>query len=387
MRPHEKGKESIGRSRFQLTAGAGTGPPQPVGVVTHACGKVSGPVPQVRHSGVMDHEFEPLSLDQLAATLRLLRGGPAEPDWLARRLRHEFKDARLTSEKVAATVDAATVFVGRPDGRVCRLLDVLEGQTLTHRVTASTADRRDLWTNLSLQPLLVSAMFEPIPLDTGGELVAAEFGHDALLGPEGWLPEVPPGGLLAIGVKDGHVHVEALPHGVTASPEHEQRVRATVARHVRDEGWWSMDANPNRVAELNRAIGHALVEDPDLFRVPVSPLVELLHDVLSEHSRRHLFDDTAAWEAGEVVSFTVAGMPEYLYGELSRRANKYGMSLDRFIVATLGHAAWRTPFAEDLGPWEEWDLEGSARIASVHPLHGDPDPASTRAEARGLDAQ
>ncbi len=49
-------------------------------------------------------------------------------------------------------------------------------------------------------------------------------------------------------------------------------------------------------------------------------------------------------------------MPEYLHNELSRRAHKYGMSFDRFVVATLGHAAWRTPFAEDLGPWEDWDL-------------------------------
>lgn len=69
-----------------------------------------------------------------------------------------------------------------------------------------------------------------------------------------------------------------------------------------------------------------------------------------------MFVDTAAWNAGEVVSFSVAGMPEYLYGELDRRATKYGMSFDRFVVATLGHCAWRTPFAEDLGPWESWDV-------------------------------
>ena len=100
----------------------------------------------------------------------------------------------------------------------------------------------------------------------------------------------------------------------------------------------------------------------------MSPLIELLHDVLSEHSRRHLFDDTAAWDTGEVVAFSVAGMPEALHGELSRRAGRYGMSLDRFIVATLGHAAWRTPFAEDLGPWEDWDLSDAGRAPAPRQL-------------------
>lgn len=297
-------------------------------------------------------------IDELAVTLRLLRHGTADVDWLARRLRTELKDATMTTQCVMATVMSSTVLVGRPDGQVCRLIDLLEGQTLTHRVVAGTAGRRDLWTNLSLQPLLTHAGIDPLPLATGGELTAAEFGHAALIGPTGWLPDVPAGCLVGLTVEDGRVRVTPMPQGITASPEHEQGVRAMLARHIREEAWWSDVGEPNREAELTRAIGNALLEDPDLFTVPVSPLIELLHDVLTEHSRRHLFDDTAAWEAGPVVAFSIAGMPEYLYQELSRRAHKYGMSFDRFVVATLGHAAWRTPFAEDLGPWEDWDVPG-----------------------------
>jgi hypothetical protein len=244
---------------------------------------------------------------------------------------------------------------------VCRLIDLLEGQTLTHRVEAGTAGRTDLWTNLSLQPLFTYAGIDPLPLLTGGELTTAKFGHAALVGPAGWLPDVPAGGLVGLTVEDGRVRVTPMHEGVAASPKHEQEVRALLARHIREEAWWSDFGEPNREAELTRAIGSALLEDPDLFAVPVSPLIELLHDILTEHSRRHLFDDTAAWEAGPVVALSIAGMPEYLHQELSRRAQKYGMSLDRFVVATLGHAAWRTPFAEDLGPWEDWDI---ARPAS-----------------------
>ena len=305
---------------------------------------------------------------ELSVALRVLDDGPADVEWLTQRLRRELRDARLDEKQVAAAVQSTTVLVGRPDGRVSRLIDLLEGQTLTHRVTVGTANRTDLWTNLSLQPLHACALMAPIPLATGGALRAAEFGHAALVGPQGWLPDVPPGAILALSVRHGQLRIASLPSGTSASPEQEQAVRATLARHIREEAWWSDFGDPDRAGELNRAFGHALLEDPDLFRVPVSPLIELLHDVLSEHSRRHLFDDTAAWDTGEVVAFSVAGMPQALHGELSRRAGRYGMSLDRFIVATLGHAAWRTPFAEDLGPWEDWDLSDAGRAPAPRQL-------------------
>ena len=304
----------------------------------------------------MNHDPTLLSPDELSTALRLLAAGPMHLDWLTRRLRREIKDSRVTRDRLINTVMSTTVLVGRPDGRICRLLDVLDGQTFTHRVEAATTGRTDLWTNVSLQPILALAGLDPIPLVTGGDLTAAEFGHSALAGPPGWLPDVPGGTLLALTVERGRVRVTAMADGVAATPAQEQRVRATLGRHIREEAWWSDGVEPNREAELNRALGHALVEDPELFRTPVSPLIELLHDVLSEHSRAHLFDNTAAWTAGEVVSFSVAGMPEYLYQELGRRASRYGMSFDRFVVATLGHCAWRTPFAEDLGPWESWTV-------------------------------
>ena len=69
------------------------------------------------------------------------------------------------------------------------------------------------------------------------------------------------------------------------------------------------------------------------------------------------------------MSFTVEAMPEYLYGELDRRARKYGMSFDQFVVAVLSHLAWRTPFAEDLGPWERWAVpDRSETMATVTTL-------------------
>lgn len=344
----------------------------------------------------MNHEADVVAPhDLLSTALRILASGPLPLDWLARRLRTELRDARVTREQLIDTVMSTTVLVGRPDGRICRLLDVLDGQTLTHRVESATTKRTDLWTNVSLQPLLVCAALDPIPLVSGGALTVAEFGHPALVGPPGWMPDVPAGALLALTVERGRVRIEALPNGVGATPAQEQRVRAILGRHIREEAWWSDVAEPDREAELNKAVGHALVEDPELFRTPVSPLIELLHDVLLEHSRQHLFDEAAAWNAGDVVSFSVAGMPECLYAELNRRAIRYGMSFDRFVVATLGHCAWRTPFAEDLGPWESWEVPGpqpsaAAILRAVQPMSNPedaPDPQDPNAAEGGEGAK
>ncbi|WP_151526673.1 hypothetical protein [Serinicoccus kebangsaanensis] len=327
-------------------------------------------------------DAESLPFSWSTSALRLLRSGPADPEWLARCLANELGDARITAQRVCAAIDSSTLLVGRPDGLACRFLDLLEGQTLTHRVTASTTDRRDLWTDLSLLPFQVCAEGEPLPLAGGGEVTRGTFAHDALVGPEGWLPDVPRGGLIALTWEDGALRISACPDsGVPVARDAE--VRGIVGRHVREQRWWSgwgSEDELDRRPELARALAHALLEDPQLFTDPVGPLDEVLHGILAEYSRQHLVEDTAAWEAGEVVSFSVAGMPEALYGELSRRATKFGMSFDRFVVATLGHTAWRTPFAENLGPWEDWtprEPQASAPPTVLRPVPTPTDHDST----------
>ena len=58
------------------------------------------------------------------------------------------------------------------------------------------------------------------------------------------------------------------------------------------------------------------------------------------------------------MSFCLGAMPVALHSELSRRAEQYGMSFDQFVIAILGHLAWRTPFAENIEPWEQWLPDG-----------------------------
>lgn len=75
---------------------------------------------------------------------------------------------------------------------------------------------------------------------------------------------------------------------------------------------------------------------------------------LTSDRDRHYWRDFAATQEF-TCGFWIDGMPEHLMGELTQRARHYGMSFDQYVIAVLGHLAWRTPFAEDLGPWEQWD--------------------------------
>jgi hypothetical protein len=110
----------------------------------------------------------------------------------------------------------------------------------------------------------------------------------------------------------------------------------------------------SRPAELVRAITLAHLEDPTVFAEPLPPLDELLYDPLEQQVDAHHWREMAECRQEFTVSFSITGMPEYLHNELSRRAQVYGMSFDQYVIAVLGHLAWRTPFAEDMQPWESW---------------------------------
>lgn len=273
---------------------------------------------------------------------------------LTRRARRDTRDATVSEFEVEHHVDRSPVLIGMPDGTVTHLRNVLEGSILTQRVRSSTGDRTDLWTTLALAPLMMLALGEPLPLASGGVLRAAQFGHSALVGPEGWLPDVPPWGLVALEVRGGEVHTRVVLESELGDLPRHQQARELIALHYRRERWLTgRDHLETRPAEVVNAIAYALLEDPTLLAVPLPPLDELLHDALEEQHESH-WGDFEACRQGNTVSFMIAGMPEALQIELNGRARRYGMSFDQFVIAVLGHLAWRTPFAEDMEPWNAW---------------------------------
>jgi hypothetical protein len=163
-------------------------------------------------------------------------------------------------------------------------------------------------------------------------------------------------------------------------PVEEDAVRRLLSERCRTERWWRQGGDEDwvRNALLLEALGRARLEDPDLLSTPHAPLDQILYDPLSHDPGAH-WRDTAALRQVESVGFYVEGMPISLDRELRHLAERYGMTLDQFVIALLGHLAWRTPFAEDLEPWDGWWSEDRNRRPAVTPLRladGHPDRAA-----------
>jgi hypothetical protein len=288
--------------------------------------------------------------------------GRSEVDWLVRRARKERRDAHIDDDMLAGVVDVSTLLVWRPDGTVDHLLHLLDGIILTLRARAALAGRTDLWCTVALQPLLNICALAELPLvDGSGSVRRAASGHDVLVGPPGWLPPVDRYGVVGLRLDEGRLSAVAVDEADFPSLEEQQRVRELLAHHYRVERWYAGDDDfESRPGEMVRALALARQEDPDLLSAPHPPLDELLHLSLERDCDVHYWRDRAA-VVPSTVSFSVQSMPEALHRELSHRAQRYGMSFDQYVIAVLGHLAWRTPFAEDMEPWDDWDPERTSR--------------------------
>lgn len=301
--------------------------------------------------------------------------GPQDLEWLARRARRERRDARIDEYAVQRVLDVAVLLVVLIDGRVAHLADVLDGVVLTHRVRSSHRKRQDLWLGASAQPLLTMAVLRPLPLSDGGEVRLAESGDPVLVGPPGWLPDAERGDLIALTWRDRRLSVTPVDPDGVAGLDDQRHVRTMLGERIDAERWWESDDLELRAGTLVRALAMARLEDPDLLDRPHPPLDELLYDPLESRSADNWREFAAARQV-ESVSFCIDRMPVALDIELRRRAKQYAMSIDQFIIALLGHLAWRTPFAEDIEPWEQWLPEESARPRLIAFPGGDDPQAS-----------
>lgn len=298
---------------------------------------------------VVDHQLH-------EAVVQLVReSGARSLDWLVPRADRLVPESRVDEEAVIRVVESSTVLVPTVRGQIAWLGAVLDGIVLTQRARAPLAGRPDLWCGLGLQPLLNMAAYGPLPLVGGGEVRRMHSGQEVLVGPDGWLPDVPRFGLVALRWQNQTLAVEAVAADALPTPEEVQAVRALIADHYRRERWWNGDEDlESRPGELVRAVTLARMEDPGLLDRPHPPLDELLYNPLQRDVDEHHGGDFSAVHQNESVSFHLADVPVALHMELQARARLYGMSLDQFVIAVLGHLAWRTPFAEDCEPYEFW---------------------------------
>jgi hypothetical protein len=287
--------------------------------------------------------------------------GPQPVSWLAPRARRDRRDARIDETTVIRVIECSTLLVPMLDGRIAFLADVLDGMVFTTRARAPLAGRTDLWCRVGMQPLLNVLAYAPIPLESGGEVRRMESGEEVLVGPPGWLPDVPRYGLVGLRLLDGALSVTAIDEATLPGPQECQWVRTVIADHYRRERWWhGEDDLQTRPGELVRAVTLSRMEDPDLLSTPYPPLDELLYNPLEQQVDEHHWRDFAAVRQEESISRPLADIPVALNMELEARARLYGMSFDQFVIAVLGHLAWRTPFAEDCEPFDDfWDPDRS----------------------------
>lgn len=262
---------------------------------------------------------------------------------------------------LAAVDEDLPLVVPTQDGRLTHVLHVFDGMVLTHRVSAETGGRTDLWCGPSLQPILDLVREAPLALADGGQLVTSPAYGNVLLGPPGWLPEVGAGEVLAFRIDKGVVIVSLAGAELVADHPQLRRIRGILANHSS----YNDDGDPRRHVDLTSTLAIARLEAPDLLTEPTLPLPELLYDPVDDRTP-HMWRTMMAWRQDSSVSFALEGVPEALYIEMNHRAGRYGMSLDQFIIAVLGHLAWRTPFAEDMGPWETRDPDAAPNQPGLH---------------------
>lgn len=244
----------------------------------------------------------------------------------------EVTRARTPASLRSALSDSSR-FVLRPEGRYDTAARLLAGCVFTTRPRRSPRDGV-LWLNRDVDPLLALGAAS-LPLQMGGDVRAGAGRTPTWVGPAGWLPDVDPGGLLALHWDGKALAVAAAKDVPATDSPRAHDVRRFLAAHAtaRHNGSWPYSSAP----PLTAVVLSALVEDPMLFRTPVPPLSELLP--LPEDLRPHE-QGPPHTEFGSDQVLQVP-LPLRVHGELSRRADLLGDRLPEYAAMLLGAAADR----------------------------------------------
>ncbi|MCU1674923.1 MAG: hypothetical protein JWN77_3036 [Frankiales bacterium] len=297
------------------------------------------------HSGGMT---SPLTA---AASAFILERGPLTIDELHRlALERELTRAR-TSTSLRTSLAHQSGFVQRPDGRYDTAARLLRGSCFTTRPRRPPSDGV-LWLNRDIDPLLALGC-GPLPLKPGGEVQRGAGSRLTWVGPEGWLPDVPAGELLALRWDGSTLDVWVAQDVPAADSAAAADARSLLAAHAsaRHRDRWTFDDAP----PLTETVLSALVEDPRLFAQPLPPLSELLP--LPEHLR----PTDAGPPDSEIGRHEMLHLPlpGRVHRELSRRADLLGEHVTEYAAMLLGAAADRVLPPERRPHWDVDEYEPS----------------------------
>lgn len=326
----------------------------------------------VLNSGVCGHRVtEP---DQFRKTARmptqvlrdsvhdyLLHRGPATAEEIHRSLVAEGTCTHKTAQGVKNALSASPGAFQRPDGRWDLTTNALAGVVLTVRPRSRLRDNV-LWVHEDLAPFDSLLVGRRIPLAQGG---VAELGGGqirTLVGPEGWLPDVPPGSLLAL--KWTGAALELFPAQLSPEDEDVSDLHALLQRHA-----MGLQAPYARKLHLTSVVLSALREDPDCLSRPRPPLSEILPWSSEDIS------DASPWRADRDAQRLTLLLPSRVYDELARRAGLLGEHIGDHASVLLGAAVDRVRIdvSDRYANWNGWgDYYDDLDTSVVTPLRHRP---------------
>jgi hypothetical protein len=264
-----------------------------------------------------------------ALSEHLLLHGPATAEQLHQALLASGVTTAKTAQGIRTSLDGSRFTFQLADGRWDLTTRILAGVVLTIRPRSRLRDNV-LWVHGDLEPFDGLLTPKVIPLLSGG---CARLGGGAirtLIGPDGWLPDLPEGDLLGVRWNGNALDVFAVEQPVPTDAAALAPIRRLLRQH--SEG---LSRPYSFRAPLSTVFLSALREAPQLFANPLPPLSELFPLVDRE------LDDSAVWDSNRDGRPLTLRIPYRVYDELERRAQLLGEDLAEHAAVLLGGASDR----------------------------------------------
>jgi len=251
-----------------------------------------------------------------------------------------------------------------PPDLVVHVPTLLNGASLTHRLTERDRSRGWLATDVDLSPLLCRS--DPLKWPDGSPVeIDTVTGFEGILdGPSGWLEEFDPGALLGFRIEGDILSVEPLED--PGPPEPELVATARAAYDIQVEEPWL----PVRADEI---VAGMLVDRPGALSTPTVPLSELLAQAGLEQRGVEFAHEESVWrEARRLRRFSrlCQALPEEKSGRRVAQvfdlfdAEDRSSDEKRQALATLGDGRLLTVISDELIDLHEEEEEQQLQAVS-----------------------
>ena len=256
----------------------------------------------------------------------LLAHGPSSADDIHRALIAAEITSAKTPAGVRSSLTGSRFAFQLPDDRWDLTTRALAGVVLTVR-PRSRIRHNVLWVHGDLEPFDALLTGDTIPLTSGGLVRRGGGRIRTLIGPDGWLPDVAPGELIALRWNGHALEVFAVDARVPADAT---QIQALLRSHLA-----SLRHDRYSTPSLVTVLLSALREDPELFCTPQLPLSEVFPLPQAE------LTDTSPWEGQRDGRRLTLHLPHRVYDERERRARLLGEDLADHAAVLLGAASDR----------------------------------------------